>query len=423
MNRPKAVFYTLGCKLNQSESEELASQYRAAGYDVADGACENALVRAEVAVVNTCTVTSKAEQKARRLIRALLKADFSPQVIVRGCAARLERAAFESLDKRPSGERRLVVQTLAGVPPPVSGAFSKDGALDSSSSFRSRALLKISDGCDNRCTFCRVRLARGPARSVPAAQLLEKLRALEAAGFAEASLTGVNTGCYSDGGLDLAALVESLLGGTNNIALRLSSLNPENCTEALLRLLKINGKRLRPHIHLSVQSANTKILRSMGRNYDACLLRELMAKLRETGDPFIACDIIAGFPGEGEAEFEDTLRFCEENGFAWIHAFPFSARPGTEAAGFRHKVPEREAAARVAMLAKLARLGKRHYIERWLGRDVDAVSEGVYATSENYLKIALPGREILPEKGGRLRCKIVKLCGGRHYDAEGEVIV
>jgi threonylcarbamoyladenosine tRNA methylthiotransferase MtaB len=238
-------------------------------------------------------------------------------------------------------------------------------------------------------------------------------------------LTGLNIGRYAAGeGIQggrspgLGGLLDYLLGGTERIRLRLSSLEPEDIDEALLESLA--NRRLRPHFHLSVQSGSGRVLRRMGRLYGPERVEWAVSRLRKLReDPFIACDIITGFPGEGEAEFEETAELRGQADFAWIHSFPYSPRPGTAAWNFGEPVPQREAARRVARLLDLARRGRRNYVVRWLGKEAEVVLEspglspeaggGLRAgTSENYLKVLIP-RPWLPAgygPGAVLRCRL-----------------
>ncbi|MEJ5185408.1 MAG: radical SAM protein, partial [Rectinemataceae bacterium] len=237
-----------------------------------------------------------------------------------------------------------------------------------------RPALKIQDGCNHRCAYCRVCLARGPAISLPAEEVLRRVRTLEAAGKAEVVLTGVNLAQYRDGEIDFPRLVRLLVEGTSHIAFRISSYEPERIDEAFLAMFAL--ERVRPHLHLSVQSGCTDTLRRMARPYDAPRVARAVQQLREARrDPFLAADIIAGFPGETSEEFETSLALLRELDFAWIHAFPFSPRPGTPAATMKPHVPERETHARVARLTALAKEGRARYIQRWLGSSVEMIIE------------------------------------------------
>jgi threonylcarbamoyladenosine tRNA methylthiotransferase MtaB len=289
--------------------------------------------------------------------------------------------------------------------------------------------LKIQDGCDHACAYCRVTLARGRSVSLDSGIVLARLRELEAHGYGEAVLTGVNIGQYRDAaGKDLAGLLSYLLANTGGIALRLSSLESEVITADFLDVIK--DERIRPHFHLSIQSGSRAVLERMGRRDVPEEIERNIAALRERkDDPFLACDIIAGFPGETPAEFEETRLLCERAGFAWIHAFPYSKRPGTAAALFRNPVSEREAAARVERLGALASSGRAAYIRRWLGRIVEAIPEKPdaavpgfsAAVSENYLRLLVPHNGSPPPAGKPVFCRIAPLPDktGR-FDALGE---
>jgi len=470
----RVAFRTLGCKLNQLESESLADAFRRAGARI--GAFES---EAELYVLNTCTVTSKAEQKARRLVRQALALNPEAVVLVTGCYAQMEPAAIEAL-----GERAVVVPgdekaALLGLASHLSEYWQGHGRLldavlewrlglegesggqegggraggadrfafrPESFSFHSRPSLKIQDGCDNRCTYCRVCLARGPSTSLPATEVLSRLRALEEAGAAEAVLTGVNLSQYRNGSLGFPGLLRLLLSGTERIALRVSSYEPDKVDEAFLAAFA--EPRVRPHAHLPIQSGSDPVLARMGRAYrrDA-VLAACEGLRRAKGDLFLAADLIVGFPGETDADFAQTLELAKAAGLAWIHAFPFSPRPGTKAWDMGGRVPERVAGERAAALGELARKGRAAYVERWLGAEVDAVlesggerdeeegalAEGAvvvggaggdaaesaslgraqgrparYATSANYLKLRVEG---LPEAlalkpGAGIRCRL-----------------
>jgi len=292
-------------------------------------------------------------------------------------------------------------------------------------SSHSRGFLKIQDGCDRRCSYCRVSLARGKSRSLGADEVLKELISLEERGFNEAVLTAVNITQYMDSGTDLAGLLEFLLKGTKKIRLRLSSIDPDMLGESFFSVLMDN--RIRPHFHLSLQSGSANILTRMGRAYTPAEIKKTIEKLRSVKeDPFLACDIIAAFPGETEEEFEETRALCEKTGFSWIHAFPFSPRPGTVACDLPGRVQEKEAKRRVEALTSLGLKGRLEYISRWKGREVEAVVEAgkvpggarqlINGVSENYLKLLIGpdgnyanncyAEEPPPAPGSLIRCRI-----------------
>ncbi|MDR2841873.1 MAG: tRNA (N(6)-L-threonylcarbamoyladenosine(37)-C(2))-methylthiotransferase MtaB [Spirochaetaceae bacterium] len=439
------VFQTLGCKLNQLESESIAASFKKAGFTITnkfitDNPC--------LFFVNTCTVTSKSEQKARRIIRAILRNNPFCPVIVTGCYAQLNKTDLEKLESiPPNTERRLFVvpgnekNILSALPEFMSlhinsmsaaacvNAFLKSSEhqavpfsfdLDSFT-FHSRAFLKIQDGCNNCCTFCRVHIARGNSVSLDAEIVLQRLRELENADFEEAVLSGVNITQYESKNLNksninLSGLLTYLLEGTKKIALRLSSIEPDFFTPDFFSVAA--HPRIRPHFHLSVQSFSNDILHSMGRKYTAQNVMDAVNSLRTIkDDPFLACDIITGFPGESDLDFEKTFDGCKKIDFAWIHSFPYSKRPGTQAFDFKNRIQEKISFERTEKLLKLASLSKTRYIQRWVGKEIDAISlceskqSGLQeCLSANYLRLSPEKNKTgFPVQGKAFRCRITAL--------------
>lgn len=447
-------FETLGCKLNQIETESAAAAFRAAGFSIdgaeldtpadetADDATdaesripdESALAAPAPAlcVVNTCTVTGKAEQKARRLIRLLLRSWPRTPVLVTGCYAEVEAPAIQAIDPRVlvlPGSRK---NELADLPAFLANALALRPGTDIADLlrdflsrtpaddrrfllatdnflFHSRGSIKIQDGCNNRCAYCRICLARGASVSLSADEVVARVREIEKAGWSEVVLTGVNLGQYRSGSGDFASLLARILGETERISVRISSLYPERVDEALLPLLA--NERVAPHFHLSIQSGSDRILRAMRRPYTAQTVRDAVRRLREVkDDPFLACDIIAGFPGETDEDFAATMELCGQSRFAWIHAFPFSPRPGTEAWGMKPRVPERIAGERVARLTALAERGRLDYYSAWIGREIHAISESggdagsSRALTANYLSVRVDEPDI--PRGRLIRVRV-----------------
>lgn len=384
------AFRTLGCKLNQLETESVADAFLKAGARI----CHFDEL-ADLYVINTCTVTSKAEQKARASIRHALHRAPGAVVLVTGCYAQLDKDNLAAIHSRAvvlPGEEKASLLALAewlsdnwqghgdlldAVLEWKTGhraernAFAFNPAVFA---FHSRPSLKIEDGCNNRCTYCRVCIARGPAVSLAAEEILARVRSLETAGKAEVVLTGVNLSQYRDGATDFPGLLAYLIRNTASIRFRISSYEPEKINEAFLSVFAED--RIQPHVHLAMQSGSDTVLRRMARPYTAERISEAVLALRRVRhDPFLAADIIAGFPGETDAEFEETFTLLAELDLAWIHAFPFSARPGTKAFDMKPKIPERIAGERVARLASLAERGKENYVERWKGREVSVILE------------------------------------------------
>ena len=430
---------TLGCRLNQVESEALAVRFAECGFDVFSKEAETSILPVKLCIVNTCTVTGKAEQKARRLIRLLLKEHEDAVIFVTGCYAELEADSIEKINKRIiafSGKKK---DELDGLPQFLKDSclknkdlkedtvnlkknllifrnkiYSKEDRLDKSfllketerrksmfklSSpvfvFHSRASLKIQDGCNNACAYCRIRLARGTSVSLPAEEAVRRIVQIEKNGAAEVVLSGVNLSQYRDetyGGF--ANLLAMLLENTKKIRLRISSMYPECVDDGILEI--VANKRICPHFHLSIQSGSDKILKAMNRPYREADIRRAINNLRKAKDnPFIGCDIITGFPSETEEDFLQTFKMCEDLKIPGIHVFPFSARPGTKAFSMRPKVPEREAGRRASLLSELSGKNYQSYLASCNGKLFFGViekpqnNEDLRIVTENYLSLPL----------------------------------
>lgn len=418
---------TLGCKLNQAESESFAALCMQAGFSIYTVPKDNSDAdNVLLCFINTCTVTGKAEQKARRLIRLLIRQHPHAALLVTGCYAQLEAAALKALHPHiivfPGQqkdllihlpqflstcaqnyhelERNVLIEQVRAYclqlqtpvhPRQIKNAQTELFTLSSSHFlFHSRALIKIQDGCNNACAYCRIRLARGKSVSLEAAEVLARIRRIENGGISEVTLTGVNLSQYKSSIGDFADLLKFLLNNTT-IRIRISSLYPERIDDALVPLLA--HPNICPHFHLSVQSGSNTILRAMHRAYSQETVYEAVAKLRTAQhNPFIGVDIITGFPGETEKDFAETYQMCKDLQFAGIHAFPFSARPGTEAWFMQPKVPERIAGERVKQLSLLSKQHETAYYAQWHGSTVYGVIECTNnkqftVTTENYLSL------------------------------------
>lgn len=384
-------FHTFGCKLNQHETEALASAFLRGGCEVV-----RARDPADLYVVNTCTVTATGDHKGRALVRSLLRGRPGAPVIVTGCSSELEAAAYAGLGPgvvvagqgrksrildvpallaAADGTGTSVAEALgawigsdAGAPRDPF-AFRIDGPT-----FHTRAFLKVQDGCDCRCAYCRVPLARGPSISLPAAEAARRAAALEERGFREIVVTGVNVTAWRDGGDGPARLVLRLLDATRRARLRVSSLEPDAVDDGLAAAL--SDARICPHFHLPVQSGSDRVLEAMGRRYRSEAVRRVVALLRRIkDDPFVAADILVGFPGETVDDFAATRHLVDDLAFSQLHVFPFSPRPGTRAADMRLRVPERVSRQRADDLRADSRRLAEAYRARWNAREVDALLE------------------------------------------------
>jgi len=364
--RTTVALETLGCKLNQAETESLARQFSKAGYEVT--APRNG---ADICVLNTCTVTHIADRKSRHLLRLARRRNPNAFVVATGCYA--QRAAEELVRM---GEVDLIVgnedkEQLVQIIEGKRGKAASCSFSPSYTGYRTRAMVKIQDGCEQFCSYCIVPFIRGREHSLPTEQVIQEIQARVAEGYKEILLTGTQIGHYGQEngeakGAPLQRLVERILAETEVERLRLSSIQPLDVTSGLLQLCA--DERLCPHFHLSLQSGSDAVLRRMRRPYSTADYTEAVAIIRErVPEVAITTDVIVGFPGESEEEFEQSYRFCERRGFARMHVFPFSARPGTFACQMPDQVDERTKKVRSQKMLGLAERSARCFREGFLG--------------------------------------------------------
>ncbi len=339
----------LGCRLNYSENHLLARQLRMAGHNVVDAAA-----KAQVVVVNTCAVTTEAGRKSRQLIRLQHYHNPQARIVATGCYATLEPAMVQALPGVWKVTSNQDKDFLAGLLEEWSSELPDADTLDlvlpdgipiaSDIQGRTRAFVKVQDGCRNRCTFCVVTVARGDSRSVPPGYVVEQIRDLTAAGYQEAVLTGVHLGSYGQDlagkqHCDLASLIRTILTETDIPRLRLSSLEPWDIGEDFFQPWQEWPERLCPHLHLPLQAGTDRILRRMARRCTVTSFRDLVTRARQAlPDLVITTDIIVGFPGESAQDFRESLDYIRDMRFAHAHVFPYSARPGTAAAAYPEQV-------------------------------------------------------------------------------------
>ena len=402
---------TLGCRLNQIESEATARFFTDAGFSVGmEGLTSSSPEDKEtlVSIINTCTVTQKAEQKARRLIRLMLKKYPEATIIATGCYAQLSSKEIEKIDSRicviggqmksrlarvpdllkkakdswnPENFVNTIKNNISNIPQQKIG-FPEDSFKLSASSFlfHSRASLKIQDGCNNNCAFCAIHIARGHSVSLDVQTAIDRVRELEEKGHGEVVLTTVNIGqykgAYKDGWCNFTELLALLLANTSRIRFRISSLYPDVVDKKFCRV--ISDERVQPHFHISVQSGSSKILSAMNRPYSSQSVIDACKMLNEAKNkPFIACDIITGFPGETDDDFEKTMQLCAECGFSWVHAFPYSERPGTAAVTMKNKVPQSISGERAKRITEWAVAQKIKYVSDFIDTEHFAVLETI----------------------------------------------
>ncbi len=431
----RAAVYTLGCKLNQCESEALASSFDSRGFFIEDVRSD-----ADLYIINTCTVTSKAEQKARRMIRKLSTEHPGSVVLVTGCYAQLDEAEVSlggnvvvvPHDRKDEISRLPVFlkdlqddrDGLIGAVRGFFGRGSSQGLQDPDRfwyesvdfNYHTRAFLKIQDGCDNSCAYCRVTIARGRGVSLPPEEVLRQFSGLLDKGYREIVLTGVNLTSYNSQGYDFSRILTELAviagtdgpGGHPAARIRLSSLEPETIDDRMA--LAVSSPAVCPHFHIPVQSGSDRILSLMRRHNNRAKIIDAVKTLRNVkDDPFLAADVIAGFPGETDEDYGLTLSLVEECEFAHLHVFPFSPRPGTLAEKMKNPVPERISGQRTGELRRLSGEYYLKYASGWIGRDVDVLIEDENGekwngTSENYLKSTVC--DIINKDGTICRAKI-----------------
>ena len=379
------AFYltALGCKLNQAEVESLARRIVARGYAVVRDPRQ-----ATWAIVNTCTVTHVAARKSRQVLRQLRQANPGLRLAVIGCygtmAAEEARTIAGVELVVPNAEKDQVLERILALTP---GPPALDaGALPPLALGHTRAFIKIQDGCENRCAYCIVTLARGPLRSRPVEEVLEEIGQRLAEGYQEVVLTGVNIGAYGrDGGAtSLAGLVRAILQRQAPRRLRLSSIEPWDLTEELLALWP--HPCLCRHLHLPLQSGCDATLRRMGRRYTCAEFAALVARARERiPELALTTDVIVGFPGETEQEFRQTVAFIAQQRFSRLHVFKYSRRPGTPAAEMPHQVPPQVAEERSDRLLALGRELAAAFHAQCIGREVEVLLETAQRRGEGLM--------------------------------------
>ena len=396
----KIAFLTLGCKLNYAETSTYERGFREAGLEVVPWQ-----QKADIYLVNTCSVTATSDSKSRNLIRKVHRVNPSARIVVTGCSAQLRREEIERISgvTRVFGaeEKSLVVsETLHGgaVPgtdiPRVFGAYSTGE--------RTRSFLKVQDGCNNFCKYCTVPYARGRSRNIPISECVENARKIASEGIKEIVLTGVNTG---DFGRTTGESFLDLLKALNDVdgieRYRISSIEPNLITEEIVDWIA-SGTKFQPHFHIPLQTGADSQLEAMGRHYDTAFFRGridyIRSRMEAPGRPkvFFGIDVMVGLPGESEELFMQTKEFIESIKPAFIHVFPYSKRPGTPAASMPGQVSEEEKKSRVAVLEELCTRLHEEFVEENRGVDEKVLFESackdgmMEGYTGNYIRVRRP---------------------------------
>jgi len=375
----------LGCRLNQAEIDAMARQLVALGHTL-----QAVPEQADWLVVNTCAVTKEAERKSRRLVRELARRAPHGEVLVTGCYAQL--AATEggqlpgNLRLFDNQQKETLVSTVTGVPPEDMEPIQRD--LLAGFSSRSRAFVKVQDGCDHECTFCITTILRGPSRSRAAGEIVAEVQTLHEAGFREVVLTGVQLGSYGKDlatGMNLAHLVRFILRETDIERLRLSSLEPWDLTEDFFTLWE--NRRLCRHLHLPLQSGCDATLRRMRRRTSTREYEALLNQARrQIPGIHISSDIIVGFPGETAAEYASSEAFIRDCEFASLHIFRYSPREGTPASRMKGQIAAGISRERSARMHALAAQGRARFVNRNIGETTPVLWEQIVgATQQGYV--------------------------------------
>ncbi len=395
----RVAVVNLGCRVNRVEIDLIANRLQRAGCVIVPKE------DADAVVVNTCAVTGEAQTKTRKAVRNACNLSQSPVVVATGCVANL--FADELREVAPDV---IVERDKAAVPSRVLEALGRGEdyvddsgvlAVSPTPTGRTRPGIKIQDGCNNRCTYCIVWKARGEGRSIPSDAVVEAVREAQERKAHEVVLTGINLGSYRAGagdtlgeGAGLSDLLGLLLAATSIERIRLSSIEPPDVTDDLLRVMRLSKGRVTPFLHVCLQSGCDATLARMGRVYDTGFFRDMVARTRGSlPDVVLGTDIIVGFPGETDVEFEDSLAFCEEMAFARMHVFRYSKRPGTPAATAPDQVPAPTIAERSTRMRKLAtRMRDAHMCRLVGGRDSVLVQSAGRAVSSGLFDVLVDSR-------------------------------
>lgn len=394
---------TVGCKLNQYETQLLSENFRLNGFRVLPWG-----ESVDVVVINTCSITSRAEATARNFIRRSVKLIPKPYLAVTGCYAKRnkdELKHIEGVDLVGDSERILDALTDR----------SSRTELISSFDGHTRAFVKIQDGCDNFCTFCVLPYLRGRPRSKYSQKIKEEVSRLCARGYTEIVLTGINIGNYRNNGVDLIELLKKLEEIDFLKRLRLSSIEPTHIDERFLEYFSYTRKFC-AHLHIPLQSGDETILRSMGRRYTPQAYSSVVERLKETvPEMAIGADVIVGFPGEDQNKFENTFSLIDKLPISYLHVFRYSPREETPASRFANKVPEDLKKIRCEQLISLSRRKWLAYRKSFVGNEIKILiehrrepkSKKLIGLSSNYIKVLLDGGDHLMGKFVRVKLERV----------------
>lgn len=363
----------LGCKVNKAESDSMTAHLLATGNELVG------LDEADAIIINTCTVTGDAEKKTRKAVRRALRENTHARVMVTGCAAAISPDFYRALDSRVE-----IIEKAA--------FLSTDPACRTGLAFSARVSVKVQDGCDHACTYCIVHVARGKAFSRPLDEIVAEVKALERAGIREVMLSGIDLGSYRFEKQALDALLSTLIEATHEMRFRISSVEPASLTSATIERIAQAEGRICRHLHLPLQSGSNKVLKEMNRPYSAEFYLRLCEDIYDALPTLaLSTDIICGFPGETDVEFEETLLLAKQARFSKIHAFRYSMREGTPAAARCDQIDPSTKEQRLKRLLALARdLRKEDGLRRIGTSEAVLIEAPGTGMSESYFKVEAP---------------------------------
>lgn len=412
----RVIITTLGCKVNQYESASFRTSFNEAGYQIV-----KAGEPADLVVINTCAVTAKAGSQSRQSVRQALRKNPDARIFITGCYAETAADTLAELSELEGREYSIIGNSKKDQLVPSAIQFDQQtqqvllGSINDAKEIcrlpvrnfgdRTRAYLRVQDGCESFCTYCIVPYTRGPSRSLPLEEVLEQANAFGEEGYKELVLTGIHLGNY---GRDLAEptditeLVDRLSIQTPHIRYRISSLEPTEITDKLIELMQTRSN-IMPHLHIPLQSGDDEILSRMNRKYTTTEFKRVVDKCRTAlPDAAIGIDILAGFPGETEEHFINTRNFLASLDCTYLHVFPYSRRPGTAAADFADDVPKEIKDKRVAQLRKLGENKRDDFYLRQLDSTHRVLVEGkrdnkglLKGFSDNYVPVHFQGKDEL----------------------------
>jgi threonylcarbamoyladenosine tRNA methylthiotransferase MtaB len=410
----KVAFKTLGCKLNQYETDSLVSQFRDEGYEIADYSS-----KADVYIINSCTVTNQSDQKSRTVINQAHRNNPNGLFVVTGCMANhFGEALNDGISKTlviKNDQKSTIFQQVdsfvkgESIPILPANVF---GFKPIKNGLHTRATVKIQDGCDNYCTFCIIPFVRGRAISRPIDDILNEIKQLITYGYKEIVITGVNISRYDYSGIKFDSLVESIVNIEGDFRLRISSIEPDNITDKFIDLF--HHPKMTPHLHLCLQSGSEKVLLQMRRMYSVVSFTNIVNRIRQIHPDFnFTTDIIVGFPGETDNDFNDSCKAVKDLGFTHVHTFPYSDRSGTRADRMESKIISKVKKDRGEAIRNISEDNQIQYFKSFIGKEQTVLAENrakqklLQGYGENYVPIVI--NDSLAQVNQFYKVKIIEL--------------